>query len=355
MKKIIRWTGIFVIFAVIFFASNVQGVYAASNPYPTTQNVDGDEWYEIPCTYFAWQQVYENQGVALPAWGNAGNWWQAAINAGYATGSEPRAGAIAVWSGDTYGHVAYVTSGSGSTFTVNEGGRTDLDHTSSHGVKYGYTLNNPVGAYRPYDSNKKLLGFIYPSNQSSSTQEPWIEVRGISEASGAEAKINGYIRNPGGVYITTVGVYIWDANDNLIKEHYEEINPASHTRDGVDMWFYMNKELGISVQANTIYKYQMFAIYNNGGSTTYTDQQTYSTIPPKWYESQTPVDTGADFYTNIIKNDGWVHLGNTNGNMELTVNGMKDGSDVWHFIRQGDGSYEILSCLDGKALTVQAA
>ncbi len=37
----------------------------------------------------------------------------------------------------------------GNTFTVNEGGRTDLDHTSSHGVSYGYTLTNAVGGARP--------------------------------------------------------------------------------------------------------------------------------------------------------------------------------------------------------------
>ena len=140
---------------------------AASNPYPLTQDMDKDGYTEIPCTRFAWQQVYDNLGVALPAWGNAVNWWQAAINAGYATGNTPKAGAVAVWEGDYYGHVAYVTSGSGNTFTVNEGGRTDKDHTSSQGVAYGYTLTNSVGGTRPYDPGKKLLGFIYPNDGSS--------------------------------------------------------------------------------------------------------------------------------------------------------------------------------------------
>ena len=137
-------------------------VTAAGNPYPTTQDVDQDGLYEIPCTRFAWQCVYERQGIALPAWGNAVNWWQNAINQGYAVGNDPLPGSIAVWSGDYYGHVAYVTGGSGDTFTVDEGGRTDLDQTSSHGIAYGYTLTNSVGGRRPYDSNKILLGFIYP-------------------------------------------------------------------------------------------------------------------------------------------------------------------------------------------------
>lgn len=120
-------------------------------------------------------------GIALPAWGNAVNWWQSAMNAGYAVGSEPRAGAIAVWSGDTFGHVAYVVSGSGNTFVVNEGGRTDRDHTSSHGVVYGYEITNAVGGARPWDSGKKLLGFIYPvaeppSNPQIALGQYWFDL-----------------------------------------------------------------------------------------------------------------------------------------------------------------------------------
>lgn len=149
--------------ATAFSAVPATMVTAAGNPYPTTQDVDRDGLYEIPCTRFAWQCVYDRQGIALPAWGNAVNWWQNAINQGYAVGNEPVPGSIAVWSGDYYGHVAYVTANLGNNrFTVDEGGRTDKDQTSSHGVAYGYTLTNAVGGRRPYDSNKVLLGFIYP-------------------------------------------------------------------------------------------------------------------------------------------------------------------------------------------------
>ena len=139
---------------------------AFANPYPETQYLDGDAYVEVRCTYFAWQCAYERMGIELPIWGNAVDWWQGAVNdERYSTGSTPKADSIAVWSGDGGGHVAYVTSGSGSTFTVDEGGRTDLDHTSSRGVKYGYTITNAVGAPRPYDPGKILLGFIYLSAQ----------------------------------------------------------------------------------------------------------------------------------------------------------------------------------------------
>lgn len=163
-KKLLKKLMVLALSAVTAFSAVPAAmVTAAGNPYPTTQDVDRDGLYEIPCTRFAWQCVYDRQGIALPAWGNAVNWWQSAINQGYAVGNEPVPGSIAVWSGDYYGHVAYVTANLGNNrFTVDEGGRTDKDQTSSHGVAYGYTLTNAVGGRRPYDSNKVLLGFIYP-------------------------------------------------------------------------------------------------------------------------------------------------------------------------------------------------
>lgn len=156
-----------VVLSMIMIISMVQiqkgvTVLGATNPYPTTQDWDGDGYYEVPCTRFAWQQVYDNLGIALPGWGNAGTWLDHAKNAGISTGTVAKPGSVAVWVGDGAGHVAYVTSALGNTFTVNEGGRTDLDTTSSHGVAYGYTLTNAVGGSRPYDSGKTLVGFIYP-------------------------------------------------------------------------------------------------------------------------------------------------------------------------------------------------
>lgn len=215
---------------------------AASNPYPETQDVDKDGLYEIPCTRFAWQQVYDNFGIALPAWGNAWTWFNSAKNAGISTGYVAKPGSVAVWSGDTYGHVAYVTAASGNTFTVNEGGRTDLDHTNSHGVAYGYTLTNAVGGQRPYDTGKTLVGFIYPTETAN------------------------------------------------------------------------------------------------------------------WYDSLSPVNLGDDFYAAIIKNSSWINIGNVNGNVQL-IDASKTpaGADMWHFKRQGDGSYVIFNCLDGNALDVTGA
>lgn len=108
-KKLLKKLMVLALSAVTAFSAvPAATVTAAGNPYPTTQDVDRDGLYEIPCTRFAWQCVYDRQGIALPSWGNAVNWWQNAINQGYAVGNEPVPGSIAVWSGDYYGHVAYV-------------------------------------------------------------------------------------------------------------------------------------------------------------------------------------------------------------------------------------------------------
>ncbi len=180
---------------------------AAANPYPTTQNMDGDAYYEIPCTRFAWQQVYDNLGIALPAWGNAGTWLDSAQRANIPTGTVAKPGSIAVWSGGA-GHVAYVTSASGNTFTVNEGGRTDLDHTSSHGVAYGYTLTNATGASRPYDSAKTLIGFIYPVDNDPCKLHKYIDKPASTEVNMDKGyiDISGWVEDINGVSSVTYSI-----------------------------------------------------------------------------------------------------------------------------------------------------
>lgn len=70
------------------------------------------------CTYGAWQALYNATGIALPGMGDAGSWIYSASSMGYGTGTEPRAGTIAVYSH----HVAYVDSVAGDMVHIVEGG-----------------------------------------------------------------------------------------------------------------------------------------------------------------------------------------------------------------------------------------
>ena len=82
MKKICR-----MFLATIVVALLVCGfsVTAYANVYPQYQTLDGVT--TVRCTYYAWQQAYDNTGVALPNFGDAKNWYTAAQNYGYATGT----------------------------------------------------------------------------------------------------------------------------------------------------------------------------------------------------------------------------------------------------------------------------
>lgn len=146
---------LFIILMLLF----IPNVYAATNPYGKYQ-----ELYNIKtvrCTWYAWQQAYENAGVALPDWDNAQTWYNSAKQAGYSVGKEAKPNSIAVWSSiDGYGHVGYVVSVEGDYMTTNEGGMvTEENEGIINGIQRSVTSDN-------------LIGFIYlddaPKNPTSS-------------------------------------------------------------------------------------------------------------------------------------------------------------------------------------------
>ena len=71
------------------------------------------------CTYGAWQAAYEQTGIQLPGWGNAGTWYDSAANAGFSVGTTPRAKSIAVWTDSGAGHVAYVSAIDGDRMYIH--------------------------------------------------------------------------------------------------------------------------------------------------------------------------------------------------------------------------------------------
>lgn len=149
---------------LLIFSLVPVSALAASNPYPTSQTINGVT--TIPCTYYAWQQVYDRQGIALPGWGNAGTWLSYAKSAGYSTGNTAQVDAVAVWTDGGYGHVAYVTAVSGSQMTVDEGGRTAYA-SSTGGIATGQSRSSVVGS--SLWTSYTLAGFIYPRGSGVTT------------------------------------------------------------------------------------------------------------------------------------------------------------------------------------------
>ena len=115
--------------------SKVYGV-SGSNPYY-------GGWSN--CTAGAWEAVYENLGVSLPNFGNAGEWLYSASADGYATGGAAKAGSVVVYSH----RVAYVdqVSADGSAVHIIEG---------NYNGHYNERWVSPSG-----EGTQATLGYIY--------------------------------------------------------------------------------------------------------------------------------------------------------------------------------------------------
>lgn len=119
-KETLAWfLTVLIAFGAIFVVQ--IPVSAANNPYP----LDGGNGVAAGnCTYTAWEQAYNRMGIALPAWGNAAQWYDRAAASGYqvipySTGVVPPANSIACWSGG-YGHVAYVVAADSVGMVLHE-------------------------------------------------------------------------------------------------------------------------------------------------------------------------------------------------------------------------------------------
>lgn len=88
----------------------------AQKPVKSSQNssvsVNGNSYQPGQCVWYV-----KNLKPEIPNnWGNASNWLYAAQADGWATGTEPRVGAV----GWTSGHVVYITGVSGDTVTYTD-------------------------------------------------------------------------------------------------------------------------------------------------------------------------------------------------------------------------------------------
>lgn len=157
MKRGKKLLCVVLIFAMLSSALTIISS-AASNPYPINNYNSSGEWSN--CTWSVWKLVYDNLGIALPAWGNAGSWYSNAQKSGYRVGSTPQVNSIICYDG----HVAFVTSVSsdGSKVYIKEGG---YGYDPNKGYHEGYT--NAYGS-REY-TGQTIYGYIYLANQGEMT------------------------------------------------------------------------------------------------------------------------------------------------------------------------------------------
>ena len=85
-------------------------------------------------------------------WGDAGGWIYSAQAAGFRTGSTPMVGAIAVWSGSYYGHVAVVTD-------VQSATSIKVMESNYGGNQY---IADFRGWFNPQVTSEGYVQYIYP-------------------------------------------------------------------------------------------------------------------------------------------------------------------------------------------------
>ena len=108
--------------------------FAGTGPYPNHFSFGYCTWYVATRRYVPW-------------FGNAIDWWPNARAYGYPEGGTPQVGAILVTRESAIGHVAYVESVSGNSFTISEMNYTAWNVVDRRTIQLG----GPV----------PIVGFIY--------------------------------------------------------------------------------------------------------------------------------------------------------------------------------------------------
>lgn len=88
-----------------------------------------------------------------PYWGNANQWVASARAEGFSVGTTPQVGAVAVWVGGAYGHVALVSAVESST-------NIQVSESNYMGRRY---IGNHRGWFNPTTTSEGTVYYIYPS------------------------------------------------------------------------------------------------------------------------------------------------------------------------------------------------
>ena len=126
-------------------SSSSSSSSAASN----NARYDARSYYVGECTWGVKSQL----SWVGPYWGNANQWVASARAEGFSVGTTPQVGAVAVWVGGAYGHVALVTAVESST-------NIQVSESNYMGRRY---IGNHRGWFNPTTTSEGTVYYIYPS------------------------------------------------------------------------------------------------------------------------------------------------------------------------------------------------
>ena len=126
-------------------SSSSSSSSAASN----NAKYDAKSYYVGECTWGVKSQL----SWVGPYWGNANQWVASARAEGFSVGTTPQVGAVAVWVGGAYGHVALVSAVESST-------NIQVSESNYMGRRY---IGNHRGWFNPTTTSEGTVYYIYPS------------------------------------------------------------------------------------------------------------------------------------------------------------------------------------------------
>lgn len=126
----------------------VSTVSSSSSSASSNAQYDASSYPVGECTWGVKSQV----SWVGPYWGNANQWVASARAEGFSVGTTPQVGAVAVWVGGTYGHVALVTAVESST-------NIQVSESNYMGRRY---IGNHRGWFNPTTTSEGAVYYIYP-------------------------------------------------------------------------------------------------------------------------------------------------------------------------------------------------
>lgn len=136
-----------------YMPSNMGGYSPFSGSINIFPQIHGRGANKGNCTAYAWGRVCEVYGQSVASrmpTNNAGNWWS---TWGGSKGQTPKAGAVAVWSDSSAGHVAFVEQ-------VNADGSILISESAYNSY---FFKTDTVTKSNNYGYSGTFLGFIYPN------------------------------------------------------------------------------------------------------------------------------------------------------------------------------------------------
>ena len=287
MRKIIV-SFLILLFIISIFTFSVS---AATNVYPQYQTINGVTM--VRCTYYAWQQVYDKLGVAMPNFGDAKNWLDSAKRNGYSTGNTAKANSVAVYQGGTYGHVAFVTNVNGDKMTINEGGMFNASGTGAlngTGIRTGATVNSVVGMKKDSYSSSVLIGFIYFNSSSSEGATNNVIVKNDTSKNtitNTNAILWGRVDKPSSYSVTKIGIRVRKDGSTYDNGWSKYEAPSKNYVGSIYMqpYYDMNSELNTTLTHATKYYYQIYALVN--GKEYWSSETSFTTTGSHSYGSWT--------------------------------------------------------------------